>query len=317
MLNFVKEPKGAIKELIDCLRKRTANNLTFDYQQVVKTNDTYLDALVVQEEHNPIGKTIYLDGLLKEHSEGATIENIANRILDICKKKEEIEAMDSNQIFKQMQDWEYLMDGHITFKLINRENSKQYLNGKTFIPFLDLAVLFCMTVDGISHGIGTVAIPAEVSKSWGISLEDAFKQALTVVQKMFPLKRRTLKDLMFELVRKATGEEAAEEIFSLLRAMDTDMIVQSNTDMLNGATTLLYKDSFSQLCKELDTDALFIIPSSLHELLLLRKVDIEGSALKMMVEDVNRTHVAADEILSSNIYVYDDNTQQISIWEEE
>ena len=99
--------------------------------------------------------------------------------------------------------------------------------------------------------------------------------------------------------------------------MDSDVQVQSNTEMLNGAITMLYNDSLSQLCRELKTKALFLIPSSLHEILLLKREDIEGCALKHMVKEVNATQVAEDEILSDNVYVYDDETKQITVWEED
>ena len=80
---------------------------------------------------------------------------------------------------------------------------------------------------------------------------------------------------------------------------------------------MLYNNSLSQLCKEMKTKSLFIIPSSLHEILILRQAEIDGWALKHMVEDVNATQVADEEILSNNIYVYNDETKEITVWEED
>lgn len=316
--DFVREPEeGFVKRLLDHLKTKVSKNITFEYTQVIKTNDVKFPALIVHDENRQVGKTVYLDELLKRFSNGVSLEEIANQIVSLCNRREPLEDMDGSYLVEQMKDWQYLLDGHINFKLINREKSQKYLEGKTYLPFLDLAIVFCMTVDGITNGTATVAIPAEVSKYWGVGLEEAFKQALEVVEKIFPIKRRTLKDMMFELVRKSNGPDAAEEIFSVLRLMDTDIQVQTNTYMVNGAITMLYNNSLSQLCKEMKTKFLFLIPSSLHEVLILKQAEIDGWALKHMVEEVNATQVADEEILSNNIYVYNDETKEITVWEED
>ena len=315
---FVREPEeGFVKRLVDHLKSRVSKDITFEYSSVIKSNDVQFPALIVHGENPQVGKTIYLDELLKRFSRGVSMEEIANQIVSLCNRKEPLEDMDGSELIEHMKDWKYLMDGHINFKLINREKSQKYLEGKTYLPFLDLAIVFCMTVSGIRNGIATVAIPAEVSKCWGIGLDEAFKQALEVVQKRFPLKRRTMKDMMFELVRKSQGPEAAQEIFRLLRLMDTDIQVQTNSDYINGAITMLYNNSLSELCTELKTKSLYLIPSSLHEVLILKKSDIDGWALKGMVSEINATQVAAEEVLSSNIYVYNDDTKEITVWEED
>ena len=318
MQQFVREPEaGFVKRLLDHLKSRVSKDISFEYTQVLKANDVQFPALIVHDEKRQVGKTVYLDELLKRFSQGVSMEEIANQIVSLCSRKEPLEDTDGSELIEHMKDWKYLMDGHINFKLINREKSQKYLEGKTYLPFLDLAIVFCMTVSGIRNGIATVAIPAEVSKCWGIGLEDAFKQALEVVQKKFPLKRRTMKDMMFELVRKSQGPEAADEIFRLLRLMDTDIQVQTNAEMINGAVTMLYKDSLSQLCREMKTQSIFIILSSIHELLLLNQSEISGWALRSMVQEINATQVADEEVLSNNIYVYNDETKEITVWEED
>ncbi len=51
---------------------------------------------------------------------------------------------------------------------------------------------------------------------------------------------------------------------------------------------------------------LFILPSSIHEVLLLPDTGNEDSGeLKKMVSEVNRSYVAAEEVLSDTLYRYD------------
>ena len=50
----------------------------------------------------------------------------------------------------------------------------------------------------------------------------------------------------------------------------------------------------------------YIIPSSIHELLLLPVEDDSDSAeIKDMIKDVNDTQVSEEEILSYSLYYYD------------
>ena len=59
---------------------------------------------------------------------------------------------------------------------------------------------------------------------------------------------------------------------------------------------------------------LYILPSSIHEVILLPKLPIfEKNELVNMVREVNTEGVAADEILSDNVYEYNRNERLITM----
>ena len=60
---------------------------------------------------------------------------------------------------------------------------------------------------------------------------------------------------------------------------------------------------------------LYIIPSSIHELLIIPTTTSEQDAthLKYMIREVNDTQVAEEEILSYNLYYYSRETDEIEI----
>ena len=308
--------KDFVNELLDCLKERASGNITFEYTQVIKANDTPFDAIIVRRSDSPVGKNIYLNELLNRFSKGESVEDIANHIIWLCNRRESVDNITADALAEQMKDWKYLLDGNISLRLINRERSIKYLEGKTYLPFLDLAIVFCINIDGIIGGVATAAIPREIAKCWGIGLEDALKQALEIIKLNSPVVRRPLKDIILEHAKKTKYPDMTEDFIQLLCSMDTKIYVQTNEKMLNGAITMLYTDSLSELCKELETDALYVIPSSLHEVLLLNKSEMPGGVLKSMVLEVNATQVASEEILSDNIYIYDDTTKEVKIWKE-
>ena len=82
------------------------------------------------------------------------------------------------------------------------------------------------------------------------------------------------------------------------------MYVLTNESSLNGASCILYEDVLYDFAHEIDND-LYILPSSIHEVILLPKLSIyEKKELVNMVREVNTEGVDADEVLSDNVYEY-------------
>lgn len=93
----------------------------------------------------------------------------------------------------------------------------------------------------------------------------------------------------------------------------TPLFVLTNEKMYLGAVTMLYPDLMDLIADELDSD-LYIIPSSIHECLLLpEQEDISGEDLKNLIRKVNDTEVDDDEILSYNIYKYSRSRRSVTI----
>ena len=86
---------------------------------------------------------------------------------------------------------------------------------------------------------------------------------------------------------------------------DEMMYVLSNEDKLNGAAVLLNDKVMDDITEKLGQDY-FILPSSVHEVLIVPKNDqMDLKTLESMVQDVNATQVAPEERLSDHVYAYD------------
>lgn len=309
---FVLQQESFSKRLIEVLKQKFSRKIVFDYTQVIKTNDSYKPALVVREEGHQVGKTVYLDDVFKQYESGRDIEDIADDLVRICEVRSDIEDVEGSDILAKMQDFEYLLDGHCVLKLINREKSQKYLEGKTFLPFLDLAIVFCMTVDS-KDGMATVAVPETASQSWGLSVEEAFTQILDATEHQYPVKRKSMYEFMIELLIERLG--GIDELGLDRLDADTPMFIQTNNAGINGASTILYKESLADFCDEIGVSELFILPSSLHEVILVPKDEsMSGEMLQLMVAEVNETQVAEDERLSNSLYLYSRKTNEITIW---
>ena len=91
------------------------------------------------------------------------------------------------------------------------------------------------------------------------------------------------------------------------------MYVLTNTQKLYGAGCMLYPGLLEAISEKLDAD-LYLLPSSIHEVILLpAESRICQKELAEMVDSINRTELAADEILSSSVYYYSRTQQALSI----
>ena len=89
------------------------------------------------------------------------------------------------------------------------------------------------------------------------------------------------------------------------------MYVLTNKICINGATVLLYKDVLNELSVLLDSD-LYLLPSSVHEIIAIPYENPQQQFhLEEMVQEINRTQVSPEEVLSDHVYVFRRNSQDV------
>lgn len=83
------------------------------------------------------------------------------------------------------------------------------------------------------------------------------------------------------------------------------MKVLSNERRIHGAVCMLYPGVLKEMADRIGGD-FFIIPSSVHEVILLPDADKGlNEGLKQLIREVNSTQVAPEEVLSDTLYRYD------------
>ena len=86
--------------------------------------------------------------------------------------------------------------------------------------------------------------------------------------------------------------------------MAAEKYVLTNNTRLNGAACIFYEDVLKKFADTLQTD-LYILPSSIHEVILLPKLArYDAMNLEDMVREVNTDGVSREEVLSDKVYIY-------------
>lgn len=105
-----------------------------------------------------------------------------------------------------------------------------------------------------------------------------------------------------ELAEQITGEQEPEQA----------MWVITNERGIDGAASMLYEDELHSLAEGLERN-LYILPSSVHEVIAV-SVDMgEPETLARMVAEINMDHVELDERLSNQVYHYDKDLRRITL----
>lgn len=96
---------------------------------------------------------------------------------------------------------------------------------------------------------------------------------------------------------------------------ETPLHVITNQRKTYGATLILFPEIFRAI-SEVYGENLYILPSSIHELLVLPESLDYAERLKEIVREVNSTCLEQVELLSDNVYMYKRESGSIIIAEE-
>lgn len=297
------------------LKKQLQEKLGDSYHIMEKTvvhpNDTILTGLIIQHQNSTIGATFYLENLLKQYTNGSSLSELVTDIISqLSQARKEPEIIQS--LLQTDLDFE-TVKSRICFRLLNRSLNQQYLSDKVFLAFHDLAISFYLAVDIAEDSLGSISLPHTLFDKWNISLEELFSIAQENMKMHMPAKIVSLSDLLNEMYEK---DEFAS-IMNPPQFSEINMYTLTSENMTYGAGCMLYDDVLKTFSQEHQYQKVVIIPSSIHETLLLSYDSCNLDDVLNMVDEVNRTTVSKQEKLSDNIYIYDSSTNSISMKQKE
>ena len=186
----------------------------------------------------------------------------------------------------------------IIFRLVNRKANHHLLTKIPHIDYLDLAVTFVCLLSVRDSGDATILINSSHLEKWQLSADDLLATAKQNTPRLLPWEMSNMTDILQEL---STPDD---DLIPRPQELSYPMYILTNRIRLHGAGCILYDGLLPSLAKTLGDD-LYIIPSSIHEVILIQKRDLgDVSELNNMIREVNLTQLSHDEILSNHYYTY-------------
>mgnify|MGYP001494889961 FL=1 len=276
-------------------------NITINH--VIKNNGWEMDGLVIMEKGKDIAPTIYLDSFYELYTNGENIKNIIRQIEVIYEQNKNNVTFDVNILkhFDTIKD-------KIVYKVVNYRSNEKLLEQVPHKRILDLAVVFYCLLDNEYGRSATALIYNNNLKNWDVTIDDVYKAALKNTPDLLHSKISSMAALFEKCGVNVDGEEV-----DLKDYVPSDMYVLTNESKLNGAACILYENVLYDFAQKLGAD-LYILPSSVHEVILLPKLSVfEKDELVNMVKEVNTEGVAADEVLSDHVYEYNRTERLITM----
>lgn len=201
---------------------------------------------------------------------------------------------------------------NIVFQLVNTEQNKTMLEGIPHREFQDLSIIYRWVIKMDSEGIHSSVVRNGLAEELGLTEEQLFKLAVENTRRILPPCIKSMNDILCEMfVQDGMPKELAE---ILMEEIPTDkiMYVISNDKGINGAVSMLYEDKLHALARELKSD-LYILPSSVHEVIAVSSNAGEPNELAEMVAEANMSYVSLEERLSNQVYHYDKDLRKLSL----
>lgn len=295
------------KALVQLLQERVGTKVTIDVKEVTKVNDQKLHTINIMEPEDRISRNYYIEAYYEQYRAGMSIEMIAENILKYASEKDVVMEKTGLAMVKALYDYEAI-ENRLMVKMISKERNSSYLQDKVYMDYLDLACVFCIEIEQPDNGLATIAVPQAVYEEWGVSKEELYEKALSNMEKRFPVLEQDIMEIVGEIYKKYEDDEFSEFMNPPVMPEVSGMYVVSNADRLNGASVILYKDMLKNFAEKHEVKKLYILPSSLHEVIIIPddgSLCKDTEMLNEMVVSVNCTQVQADDILSDHIYVYE------------
>lgn len=284
-----------------------------------KNNDITLHSIVIRKDDNPMCPTFHLDDFFN-----TTPDVAANSIANAYMEQLQEEKYQIQEQISKVLDFDKAKQ-YICYKIINSERNKLNLQDKPSVPVVgDLRAVFYVRLSEEA----SVTITNEIIKNWGIDEKNAlqilFDYASRNTERLKPATLEPLQDVLLKIaIEKAAldpNNPFIEEISELVEERKNaassyaELFILSTKDSVNGASAILYQkgQQLESALKEISritgapVNSIFILPSSIHELLLLPDSGFYSKEeLQVLVQSVNQSSVDPKEFLSDQIFHYD------------
>lgn len=276
----------------DFFQNRYGAEMRISIQEIPKNNGVLLRGFTMIPKGAAVAPTIYLEEFYREHVKGVSL----NRITDKIEKIYWEGCQTDTSVIDYFQQYDKVKDT-LVLKLVSYERNAEFLEEVPHKKLLDLAMYVQSRMESKDFEHAVITIRHEHLRMWNVDMEEFFQQAFSNSLQKEPEQLLGMRELLSELQGDIEVDSKAE---------GKELSALTNTSRINGAVVMFYPGALSRCAKVLDDD-LIILPSSIHEVLLLGAKDVYIPELLRMVQEVNDTQVAQEDILSYVVYRYDRN----------
>lgn len=309
-----KTMKEISKEIIKVALKREIGNMYPEGKvmetTVIKNNISKL-GITIKLPNVKVTPIIYVDDMYDYYNNVNDLDDTLKKAISMIENEiNSIKNKFDDNIYNEIKD----IKGNVLPRLVNTKRNQVMLNDIPHREFLDMSIIYYIEkYDFKLDMVRSIRITNDLMKSQNLSEEQLYHNSMkNMLEKekslLIPMIKIIMK-LRFGTDIKLEGKGITKDDF-----LDGEFIVLSNEHGINGSRQMLNINTLIKASEIADSD-LYILPSSIHEVLLVSVNEINAipSELKDMVRDVNLSEVSEEERLTDNVYIFKRDTNTIEI----
>ena len=265
----------------DSLMKLKPDTMEITFRRISKQNRRRLHGCILQLPGSGAAPTFYLEDLYEAYAGGTPADELAQSLIDFAKRNNLSTIPGGIDI----NDYECVKK-HLGIMVIGADNNRSYLRNMVYEKIEDLAMIPIIFTND-HHGPGCIKIRTDFLGLWNVTEEEVLREAKENAPQLMPL--------TFKQLNEVIGEESSGD--------GEELFVISNCYYAGGAAVAFYPKVLMCIATALNKD-LFILPSSINELIVVTDVGQDPETLHMIVKEVNRTQLKPQDILTDSVYYY-------------
>ena len=285
-----------MEDVKEAYMKASGREVTVSPHKINKMNDAY-EAITVSLIGSSIGLNLNVDAYYEAYNLGKAYDDLVDKAVEVIQNHIDFTPAVEVSTFT---DYEQMKET-LAMEVVSADRNKEMLETVPHQMMEDMAVVYRFVIDMDQGSRGTILVTNQMLDSMGVSAEQLHEDALKIAPELYPVVIKGMTEVLFDLM--GNDSEAPFPLDEL--PTDEKMYVATVPDKIHGAGVIAYQEFMDQAAERLGGD-FFILPSSIHELILVKD---DGSAdfneLKSIVETVNAEQVALAEQLTDNVYHYD------------
>lgn len=256
--------------------------------------------------------TIYVNNLYEEYERTGNYEEVVREAAETMERG--IESF-NKEIKAELLDTSRLKD-NVFFTLINAEQNKELLKTVPHRKFEDLAIVYRWNIGSDSLGMYTNLVDTRLAKKEGLTENDLYNAARKNTKELLPVSVRNMNEIISEIIfgENELEDEMDKEFKKVMMETPNEhsMYVITNESKLYGAASILYEEPLHELAEKFGSD-LYILPSSVHEVIAVSADMGSPDDLAEMVYEINMEQVDIDDRLSNQVYCYDKDLRTLRL----
>lgn len=293
IMNDSEFAEAIAKATENMLRETYGLDVTTSLQQTPKTN-VELTGINFKFEGSSIAPNYYVDELYADYRKGIPIENITKRVCEDVKRAHESAPEIPNLTPDEARE-------HIILTLVNTERNQKLIANCPHFEVGDLTAIPRWTVAEDMSFVVTNQIAANMQLTPNEVLLIGQHNVDETEFKIQPMEQA-----MRELFESQGMDQSDLDLLFPGEVNCPKMLVVTAQNNFQGSRAILSENAMNQALSILDTDSAIILPSSIHEVLVLPDDGkMTEKELRAMVNEVNATQVPVQDYLSDSVYKYD------------